>query len=176
MTKEEIINQLAHNPKIKKIAQNIAGAKGLGDDLYQYLFLTLCEMPEEKIQSAHEKKFIDFLAIKIMQNSYHSFTSPFAIQYRQHIIDAEIEINTFHVCPDKEAETIEALNLHEVKVKPVEDYLNQEINQDNFYKLTLLREWAGGSSYRKIAARTKIPMRSIAHAIQTAIKEIKEKC
>ena len=174
MTKKDIIENLAHDKKIRKIAQNIAGAKGLGDDLYQYLFLTLLEKPEAKIIEAHEKKYLDFLCITIMQNSYHSFSSPFAVQYRQHIGDSDVLEIELHTSPDIEEATLKRLNDYEELIEPLEAYLHQPITQDNFFKLILLRDWVNGESYRKIAARTKIPMRSVASAIQQALNEIRE--
>lgn len=166
MTKGQIINRLAHNVKIKKAAYNIGGS--YSEDLYQHLFLTLCELPAKKIQDAHKKKYIEFLCIKIMQNSFHSYSSPFAVQFRQFGFDESIKQDI------EDIDIMEELIENEKLLKPIETYLNQPINQENFYRITLVTMWANGESYRKIAAKTRIPMRSIAAAIQQAIKEIKE--
>ena len=170
------MNQLAHNPKIRKIALNIAGGIRFGEDLYQHLFLTLCEKEDQKIIEAYDKKYLEFLCISIMQNNYHSVTSPFYKINRHNISYDELHEQHAASIPDNESEIFEHLENYELKIKPIEDYINQQVTQDNFYKITLVRQWANGDSYRTIAKKTKIPMKSIAVAIQTALKEIKEKC
>lgn len=52
MTKDEIINQIAREPKYLDICRAVAGRRhdSLAEDLYQELFLFLMEMPDEKLQ------------------------------------------------------------------------------------------------------------------------------
>lgn len=127
-------------------------------------------MPAKKIQDAHEKKYLEFLCIKIMQNSYHSLLSPFARQYRQHEYTICITEISHHETQDEELSLREQ---GEQQVNEIEDYLNQAITQDNFYKITLLRRWANGESFRKISAATNIPARSIADTVKKTLHEIR---
>lgn len=164
MNKVEIINCLAKNDRLKRVAHNIAGGKGLGDDLYQHLFLVLLEYDEAKIIRAQENKYIEYTCIKIMANSYNSKSSPFAHQYRQHLNDVELTFDIEYIedepIPDKK--------------EPIEQFLEQPINTTNFYHLTLLKRWAKGESYKTLAKKTKIPQRSIEHAVRKGINEIKQ--
>lgn len=174
MTKDEVIKELSENKKLLKIAHNIAGSHGLGMDLYQHLFLTLCEYDETKLLKAQEGNYAPFLCIKIMSNSFHSKSSPFAKIYRQFSFEQEIESVHLSVDPYEESENIKVLLEIDELILPIEQYITQPITQENFYKLTLLRRWADGESYQDISNQTGIPKRSIGVAIKQAINEIKE--
>lgn len=176
MDKATIISDLSKSDKIRKAAYRIAGSNIIYKDLYQHLFLVLCELPEAKILDAYEKKYIDFLCIKIMQNNYHSLSSNFAVEYKIHTVtdDLRDDMATYNI--EHEAEQMEAMIADNERFCKVHEYLNQPITQHNFFRITLLRMWNDGLSYRKISAKTKIPMKSVALAIQTAIKELKDQC
>lgn len=163
MTKAEIIETLSREKRLKEAAQNIAGSKGLGDDLYQHLFLVLLEYEETKIIRAHEKDYIFYTCIKIMRQSYNSKSSPFAVVYRQHANDVEL-------CEDLP----EINECEEDKTERIESFLSQPITTDNFYQMTLLRRWAQGESYRVLSRKTKIPQRSIEDAIKRGLKKLRQ--
>ena len=174
--KKEILAKIAVNKKLLKVAHNIANSDGLGDDLFQHLFEVLLNYPDEKIIEAYEQNALDYLAIKIMSNSYHSRTSPFARQYRHNHNDYRSEEVATKVIEERACDDDENRIELEKKHQVIDNFLSQQLNQKNFYRLTLFKMWHNGDTYREIARKTNIPMRSIGTAIQGTIKELKAKC
>lgn len=169
-----IINQLANNKKLKAISTNIAGS--LGEDLWQNLFLILCQMKKSKIISIHKNKSIEFYCINIMSNEYHNKNSLFSKQYRHQVYDSSIESVNLTIDEEKENENINELKSIDTRENPIYKFFAEKVTQENFYKVELLRRWAEGESYRDISRKTNIPMRSIAASIQKTIIELRVQC
>lgn len=171
MDKAQIIETLAQDKKLLTIAKNIAGSSGLEMDLYQHTFEALLNMSEAKLLKAYNGGYLQHFTVKIMALSFKSKKSPFAMKYRHfehryNIEDLDIE------CPNE----IEKIKEREQQLKPIEDYINQPITQDNFFDITLIKQWSAGDSIREINKKTKIPMRPISASINKTLNELKTIC
>jgi len=175
MDSYQVINGLANNKKLKGIAYKIAGR--LGDDLWQTLFLILCDMPKFRIIELYKNKSIEYYCINILSNEFHNKKSLFSKETRHQMYDEDIEDYKLPSCDyEIERENIAKMERIDLQENPIYRFFAQRVTQDNFYKVELLRRWAEGESYRQISKRTNIPMRSIAHEIQKTINELKEQC
>ena len=177
MSKEAILNELSKNKKLRTIAMKIGGygANGLGEDLYQQLFITLCTMDSAKVVKANDGKYLEFMCIKIMSNAFHNNYGEFAKLYRKPLNVELIEIKDYMV--GVEQDEIKMGKDSEVEdMETILDFLNQEITQENFYKVTLVKRWVNGESCRKISTMTQIPYRTVAKEIQNTLAELKEQC
>lgn len=171
MDKAQIISDLTKDTSLKRLCNKLAWKQGIANDLYQHLFVVLLEYDEAKILRAYNEGYIVRLAGGIVINSMCSTSSPFAKQY-QHLSNCK-EINESDSIED-EAEPSEEDKRREDRIDLILDVLEQPVTTENFYRLTLLKEWAKGSSYRQISNKTKIPRRSIETAIIACIKEIRQ--
>ena len=171
MNKAQIISDLTKHKGLFKLCNKLAWKQGVANDLYQHLFLVLLEYDEAKILKAYNDGYIVRLAGRIVISSMCSNTSPFAKQY-QHLANC-VELKDTDSIDSEEDQHPDEVRRSE-RTDAILDILEQPVNTDNFYKLTLLKEWAKGNSYAKISQKTKIPYRSIETAIKSCIKEIKE--
>ena len=147
----------------------------MGEDLFQHLFEVLCEIEDEKLIDSYNKKYIKFLAIKIMSNAFHNKYSIFTKQFKRPDLLIFLEEVTYKLIAE-DIEKIEGIDSELEDFNSMADFLNQEIIQDNFYKVTLLKRWISGESVRKISALTQIPYRTVAKEIQNTLAELKEQC
>lgn len=167
MTKSQILNQLANNAKLKRVAYNIGGDGG--DDLFQELFITLGTYDETKLLKSYNEKYLEYLCIKIMSDKQHYI-------FRETPQTVAIENTTISIDPYEQMETEKAIREYEDLLEPIDNYIEQPVTQDNFFGLTLLKDWIGGESYREISKRTRIPVDSIAKTVQKEIKKIRQEC
>jgi hypothetical protein len=83
MTKSLILDKLFREPLIDDMIWNITGGNPLREDLKSELFLILMEMPDVKIVSAWEGKWLNYLCVNILTKQWKSSTSPFYKKFRK---------------------------------------------------------------------------------------------
>jgi hypothetical protein len=68
---------------MENLLTTITSNHPLKEELRSELFLILCEMPEEKIESAYNNKWLNYLCVNIVKRQYHSSTSLFHKLFRK---------------------------------------------------------------------------------------------
>lgn len=167
MTKHEIISALYQDAAFKRICSNIAPPDYSGD-LFHETIMYLLEMPEEKIKEAYQLNYLKFLFLKIASNQWNSKTSPFFKKYRHNEPTDEIqqfEINSESNWEDFEYDYNQLVSLIETEIDTIEDEYDREL-----VILYLTHE-----DYRKVSELVGIKYTSVRHAINQALKPIREK-
>ncbi len=82
MTKSQILDQLAHDPWLAKTIRNITKGSGLDDDIQAELFIILGGKADQYIIQAHERQYLRFMVVKIIQTMHSSPRHPFFQKYR----------------------------------------------------------------------------------------------
>jgi hypothetical protein len=164
-----LLDQIAKDEKIKDACKKIDYRNH--KDLYQELFIILCELPAEKLEQMYSNGYLQYWVVRTLLN----MTSPRGNFYRKYyIINDESEA-------DKRLEEIEEdkseLFELEKKRREVEALLQkyEEKGRDGFgwYKVTLLKLYSEVGSYRKMGELTGISYRTICEDINEFIKELR---
>ena len=155
MSRNEIIENLYNSAFINDVIKTITSGHQLTDDLKAELFLILCEMPEKKIISAWEGKWINYLCIDILKKQYHSSTSPFHKKWRK-----EKWVDEMYDIPEiKEVDNKDLISKIEWIVDTKLDIVDKELFK-MYFKMDRYDRWLGDlrdkkcqkatSSYRKM--------------------------
>lgn len=169
MTKNDILDGLWRNPFIDEVIRNITGGHPLSNELRSELFLILLEMPEAKIKTAHQAKWINYLVINIIKKMWNSKTSPFYLKWKKREageITSDIALEDGDVFP-------EDLLTEVMKVVDTLPFVEKELFLMR-YKIGKYDRWLGDLrdseckkpiySYRKIELRLQIGGVKIDHS------------
>ena len=85
MTGKDILTNLWKSGMVDEIILNITKNNPLAEDLKSELFLILLEMPESKIQSAYNGKWLTYLVVNVIKKMWNSNTSPFYKKWRKQL-------------------------------------------------------------------------------------------
>lgn len=88
MNSRDIIEKLAKDKAVEKLACGMSRNTVLISDLVSEVYLILLEMDGRKIVESYEKGWILYLIKKILNNQLNSSTSPFFIKYRKLILSS----------------------------------------------------------------------------------------
>ena len=165
--KAQIIEELASNKQLKQLAKRIARGDELGADVYQELFVALCEMKSDKLIKAYNENYIIYLCITIMNRMVHSPRH----HVNKKLICAELpmlgEWQLDIIEDDEDIEIRAEIEQDELdKNNSVKRYINQRLTQKNFYDVTIFTKWYNGQSYRDIAEETGIPLMSVHESVK----------
>lgn len=85
MTKNDIVAEWAGIGKVEEILANILGRKPADyeEDLIQDIYLTLLNMPEERIVSLYENNQANYYITRLLLNNVNSVTSRYYYLYRR---------------------------------------------------------------------------------------------
>lgn len=161
MSRDEILNQVTKDKEYRKICNSIAKGTGLAEDLYQEMFLILCELPEEKLKALHGEGYLRPFIYRAM---FHQFNNPyekFYKAYRKTSVPLTQEHTHTQTEYDKDIDT--AINAIETALAAI-----------GWYEETLMKEYIKVGSYRKLEAKTSIPYKSICNTINDTKKKIRE--
>lgn len=159
---KQIIDALAHDQKVKDACRQLGGNKW--EDLYQELFVILCEKDPKQIEDIAEKDYLQFWIVRTLMNST-SATGEFYKKYHIYHVEGEKDI----------AEEDEDLQDFARKREVVEDILG-EIEQGgrskaSWYKVNLLKLFAQTGNMSEMAKLTGIPFATIHYDITNIRRE-----
>lgn len=164
---KEIISDLASDAEIKKICKSINLKEW--DDLYQELFVILCEYDEKKLEKVFEKGYLKYFVIRTILN----LASPTGkdYQYKKNIVHVE-EWRQITEETDEDGGQQEFIRQREI----IGDIL-REIEQGGrekaaWYKVNLLKLYAENNNISDISRITGIPRKAIKYDIQTFTREL----
>ncbi|WP_212005763.1 sigma-70 family RNA polymerase sigma factor [Chitinophaga sp. HK235] len=162
MNREQIINQLAHDPEYHTICRQVARTDA--DDLYQELMLFILEIPEDKLARLNETCLKCFF-FRMAQKQYNSKTSAYHRKFRQPGV-VHLPENAGDYLPDIPDDADASDLIADVQEAMAGMY---------WYDSKLLELYADAGTMRAIASDTGIPLNSVHHTIAGARKQIKKK-
>lgn len=173
MTRNQIINQLFLGKNFNDCIGKMQPEQ-LREDLRQEVILIVCEMPEEKIISLHQRKELEFFTVRIILNQIRSKTSPFAKKYRGVVgecrSDPDNDIKLYKY-PQHDPIEIEERQLREM----IEDMAIEEIDKLYWYNKGLVELYVKHGNFRAIEKETGIPFGSCYKTIKKSFEQIKQK-
>ena len=92
MSKDMIVDNLYRSREFNEALVKICPDKRYQDDLKQEFFIILMNKGDNEIQKMFNDKYLMRWSVSVLQNQYHSKTSPFYKKYRG-IVDSEYDFN-----------------------------------------------------------------------------------
>ena len=78
MTKNQIIEEIYHSNIVLKVAKRYSSyIQGNLDDFCQHIYLTLCELPESKLQELYDKEQLPYYIFYICKAQATNFSGKF---------------------------------------------------------------------------------------------------
>ena len=84
MKRTQILTELFQSKELAALIAKMQ-PEDLQDDIKQELFVTLCEMPEEKLIELHDRKQLRFYAVRTVLNMVQSSKSRFFYKFRKNV-------------------------------------------------------------------------------------------
>lgn len=155
---KQIINELADDIKVKDACRRIGGKDW--KDLYQELFVIICEQPEEKIEQIYENNYLQFWIVRTLMNSV---TANGRFYKKYHIINVEGEKDIRQEGEDEWEQKF-------IRQREIVGDILREIEQSGrqkagWYKVNLLRLYAQVQNYSEISRLTGIPVITVSNDI-----------
>lgn len=162
ISRDEILNAVAKDKEYRKICNSIAKGTGLADDLYQEMFIILCEMEEEKLKALYHEGYLRPFIYRAM---FYQFNSPHKQFYKNHR-------QQFEAIPEGVTHQPELEYDHDID-KALQA-IETALAAIGWYEETLMKEYIKAGSYRKLEAKTSIPYKSICNTINDTKKKIRQ--
>lgn len=174
-TKEKILSDLTKRADIKQVIRNITkNDVYYGEELYQELFIILCEQPEEKIIQMHCEGWIDHFIIRVLNNSFNSTTSPFyhkvkkGVQNKIDHIDEENGIDHMEELIDKHSSEVSAQYEAEVAL------VSEEIEKLYWYDRDIVKLWLKLGTVTAVSKQTGIGTFPLRQTMKSSKEELKK--
>lgn len=179
--KERILAQLADRKDIKGVIQNITeGDEYYSEELYQELFLVLCELDEERIVSMYNEKWLDWYIVRTLSNMFNSVNSRFYYNIKKpivnkvdHVTEDERDMIEEYPAPPQLALPDNTGRSIEVKHQYLEE-LETAINQLYWFNKEIVNHYLKLGTIKKVSEATGINTATISLTLQASRKELKE--
>lgn len=172
LTKNQLIAIIINSPSINNTLNQLQPAH-LRDDIRQYFYLLILELPEEKLQAAYNRcdTCLEAFAGTIIRNQFKSSTSPFYKLYRENK-DTTAAVEHYYKVIGTDTEIEKEIQLTEqTNVDNVLDFLRAVHPK----KTTLFKEYyLKGKTIKQISQKYNIKYRTVHHTIRETEKLIKE--
>ena len=166
-----LIAELAADKEIKDACKKINYS--LHEDIYQDLFVILCQTPEDKLKEMKQSGFLRFWIIRTIMN----ISSPNDGNYKKKYIPLANDTEAIDQLTEPQEEDREQILELETKRAEIESllqrYEKQGRKQAGWYKVNLLRLYFEVGNYRKLSALTGISTRTICNDVNDFIKELR---
>ena len=165
-----LLTELSRDAKIKDACRKIGYPNH--EDLYQELFVVLCETPTEKLQEMKDAGYIHFWIVRTLMN----MTSPTGIFYRKYKTISDDTEASKQLTEPQEEDREQVLEL-ETKRAEVESLLQKYEKagrkDGGWYKVNLLKMYSEVGNYRKMGELTGISFPTINKDVNDFIKELR---
>ncbi len=191
MTKEMIVNYIINSNLINDAIKNIHKKNGYSiifDDFKSFFHLQILEMKDEKLINAYNGGYIDWLCVKMLNNSTFP-SSPLYRTYNTGVLyeenrnrnsNLEYSINLSYkeenrfvdnYEEDNYEEQMELLNKTLNKIYPKKDFIG---SSDWYHYFLFNKYWIEDLTYKQIEAETKINYQSVRFSVMETLKQIKK--
>lgn len=164
-----ILDELSKDKNIKEACKRIGYPNH--EDLYQELFIILCELPEDKLTEIYTNGYLHYWIVRTLTN----MVSPYGKFYKKYKVTYD-DTEANQKLADTEDEGCEQELERERERAEVESLLTkyEKSGRDGFgwYKVTLLKAYAEVGSYRKLSKLTGIHFITIANDIKNFRAEL----
>jgi DNA-directed RNA polymerase specialized sigma24 family protein len=132
------------------------------DDLIQEAAMVLLQMDDAKWQKVNDGGYVRFYIVRTMMTMATSPRSTFArthnlFSHNKQITDVADDADGYDFETEDDMNIIEAL-----------------LDSYHWYDKEVLRLWIKEGSYRKVAAKTDIPFKSIGNSVRRTLDQLKE--
>lgn len=153
--KNTIISNLYLDSRFSDAAKKITINTDFCEDLKSEVILVLLEKTDDNLLIELDKKNqLIFYSVRIMLNMFRSKTSGFRKKYEHNGI---ISDDVYSL----EIDTNEFFKTEEIETKEKIDKLNKKLDSIHWYDSRVFLEYLEAGSYRKLEAKTGIPMKSL---------------
>lgn len=153
--RNEIINRLYIDKRFSTAAKKITIGTDFYDDLKSEVILVLLEKTDENLLIELDKKQqLIFYSVRIMLNMFRSKTSGFRKKYEHNGIISDKEYKL-------DIDVNEFFKTDEIEFKEKIDAVNNKLSKLHWYDSRVFLEYIEAGSYRKLEAKTGIPMKSL---------------
>ena len=173
MSREEIIKAISKDAQYLDYCKYICKGKDIHKDLYQYVMLYICELPEEKIVEVNKGNIGAYIKRIIYANANYK-TAPFYVKYIKgwDFTEGDLNANIIDtVDVDKEHE-----EWRESLLETIEKVLDDESKKSEGYawKVELFKLYMQIGTYRQVAFKTDIPRATVRLRVLELIDKINE--
>ena len=164
----ELLIELSKDVKIKEACKKIGYPNH--EDLYQELFIILCELPTEKLQKIKQDGYLHYWVVRTLLN----ITSPRGSFYKKYYIINDEGAGEKLTEQAEENEQLLELESKRTEIeKLLERYEQSGQEGSGWYKVNLLKQWIEVGSSRKLSKLTGICYRTICKDINDFTKELR---
>jgi hypothetical protein len=149
--RDKILTELYKSEELTELLRKMK-PDNLREDLKQELFLSLCELPEEKLLNLYNAKQLRFYVIGTVLRMVQSKNSRFYYKYKKQIVidiesdEAEEVLETFSTTQETEVDIREFEHAYHAKV----DGVIKAINELNWYHREVLKLYLEYGSAMKV--------------------------
>lgn len=191
-TAQQVYDFILHDKFYEDILKKFLSNKQQRNEFRQELWIYLCEMPENKIIEAWNRRYFKYLYIAIVKNQVASKTSRWHLKFRTPTIDGhrielyeefDFDSDTMKFDSFLTESTEDEIIRQEIKeeqnkkLKVINDSISVLTSKDSkfFVKSELFKMYYFDSlSYRDIEKKTNIPLVTVYTYVQEAQEAIKK--
>jgi hypothetical protein len=186
VSKAQILEELSKRSDIKRWVHNISKDEAVFEkDLFQELFIALCEMPEAKIIELYQSEQLKFYILRIIQNIFRGNGSRFRKNYREpyyNKVDHEFRNDDEEVNDDPLESFTEGCGIEDLiydgKSKDEQhlliEFLERSIETLQNYHKGILKEYMKLGTMRRVAEATGRNVRHIHDSIKLSKSKLKK--
>ena len=173
MTRADILLAASKDRQYLDYCRYVCGGADVHKDLYQYVMLYLCELPEAKIIEVNSGNLRAYIKRIIYANANYK-NAPFYQKYIKNwdFVDGEVDNRV----ADNSHEDTELGEWKESLSKTINDVLEEESRKSEGYawKVELFKLWAEIGTYRQTSLKLKIPRATVRLRVLELIDKINE--
>lgn len=166
-----LLAELAADKKIKDACKKINYS--LHEDIYQDLFVILCQTPEEKLKEMKQSGYLHFWIVRTIMN----ISSPNDSNYKKNYILLANDTSADTKFTEPQEEDSEQVSELEAKRAEIESLLKKYESKGResggWYKVNLLKMYLEVGNYRKMGELTGISFPTINRDVIDFIKELR---
>jgi len=160
LSKEQAAIDLLADDELRELAVRICHR--FSDDLIQEAAMVLLQMDDAKWQKVNDGGYVRFYIVRTMMTMATSPRSTFArthglFAHNKQVPDIADDADGYDWEQEDDMTIIEAL-----------------LDSYHWYDKEVLRLWLQEGSYRKVAAKTDIPFKSIGNSVRRTLDQLKE--
>ena len=173
MTRADIILSVSKDSQYLEYCRYTCRGADVYKDLYQYVMLYLCELPEDKLLKINEGNLRAYIRRVVYINANYKNT-PFYKEYTGGLdcIDGEIDLKTV----DTSESERDLTEWKDGLTDTINNVLEEESKKSEGYawKVELFKLWAEIGTYRQTSLRLKIPRATVRLRVLELIDKINE--
>ena len=176
MSREDIIKSITNDNQYLDYCKYICKGKDVYKDLYQYVMLYICELPDTKLQEVWGGNVKAYVKRIIYANANYK-NAPFYQKYIKgwDFVESDLNLNAVKAIDDTEDDK-DYERWKESLTTTIETVLEDESKKSEGYawKVELFKLYLQIGTYRQVAFKTDIPRATVRLRVLELVDKIKE--